>query len=321
MDMIKNAISTLLAHKSKIFVSLLSAILFIALLFPFGDLVDLISTQVSRLTNNKVYLALENMKLSFLPTPGMKLERVFVETASIAGLSVKELTVTPSVSGLASQKPYGHVNAKGILGGNIDLHVQKGAPTDNGLERQKLDLKAERIQLNDIKSLATLPIQMRGQLNLDGQALIDLTFQEQPDVDLKLQVAKLEIPPSSINTMMGPLSLPDVKLSKLELKGRWAAGRFIIENGNLGSAGDELSGTIKGSIDVRMQSAGGRTVPVMGAYNLELDLMTTPGFQEKAGLFLTFISAYKRETASGAQYKFRVSAANTQMPPSINAVR
>ncbi len=45
---------------------------------------------------------------------------------------------------------------------------------------------------------------------------------------------------------MGPLTLPDLKLSTVELKGRLAAGRFVIETGTIGKPGDELYGTIKG---------------------------------------------------------------------------
>lgn len=321
MDAIRNAIAGLFKHKSKFFIMILSAIIFVALLFPFGDLADLISTQVAKLSGNSVFLALENMKLSFFPTPGMKLERVFVETNKIAGLSIKELTITPSVTGIAAQKPYGHIKAKGLLGGDLNVHVSKGAKTENGLERQQVEIKADRMSLQDIRSLASLPMVLKGQLNLDSSMLVDISFQEQPEVDIKLNIQKFEMPPSNINTMMGPLTLPDLKLSKVELKGRLSAGKFIIENGSLGASSDELSGSIKGSIDLRIQNMGGSPAPQMGAYNLELDLTAKPAFQEKAGLFLAFINTYKRDTAAGANYKFKVSAASTQMPPSINAVR
>lgn len=321
MDAIRQLIASLFANKSKLLVMILSSVIFAFLLFPFGDLTDLVSNQVAKLSGNSVYLALENMKLSFIPRPGMTLEKVYLETNKLAGLSVQELTITPSVSGLAAQKPYGHISAVGLLGGNVDLQVSKGAPTENGLERHRLELKAQKVHLADIRSLASLPVLLKGQLQLDSQMLVDLSFQEQPDVDIKLNLNNFEMPPSNLNTAMGPIALPDLKLGQVELKGRLASGRFIIESGKLGSSNDELSGTLKGSIEMRLQNAGGRPIPVFGSYNLDVDLTAKQSFQDKAGLFLAFLGSYRRDTANGANFRFKVSGLNIQTPPNIEAVR
>lgn len=309
------------ANKGRLFVMVASAIVFVFLLFPFDDLSDLISSQVSKLTNNSVYLQFERMKLSLFPQPGMKMDRVYIESLRTPALTAQELVITPSVTGLIQQKPYGHVSAKGFLKGDVDLQVNKGPRSDNGIERQKIEVKAQKISLNDVRELANLPVLLKGQLNLETTALADLSFQEQPEVELNMVINQFELPPSNVNTPMGPLTLPDLKLSTVELRGRLSAGRFIIETGTIGRPGDELTGTIKGNIGITIQNQGGRFAQQIGAYNFDIDLKTKRSFQDRAALFLTFIDGFKTPTADGAQYKFKVSASNPMMPPSIGAVR
>ena len=162
---------------------------------------------------------------------------------------------------------------------------------------------------------------LKGQLDLKTTALADLTFQEQPDVDIDIQIRQFELPPSNVNTAMGPLTLPDLKLSSVELKGRLAGGRFIIETGTIGRQGDELQGTIKGNMGLNVQNVGGTPNPQMGAYNIEVDLKAKRSFQDRAALFLSFIDTYKTATSDGAQYKFKVFSNNPQIPPTMGAVR
>lgn len=307
--------------KGKIFVMLISSLVFLFLLFPFDDLSDLISSQVSKLSNNSVYLQFDRLKMSLFPQPGVKMDHVYIEALRTPALSASELIITPSVSGLIQQKPYGHVSAKGLLKGDVDVQLGKGSRSENGTERQRIEVSAKQVSLHDLRELANLPVLLKGQLNLETTALADLTFQEQPDVDLDMTISKFELPPSNINTPMGPLTLPDLKLSTVELKGRLAAGRFIIETGTIGKPGDEVYGTIKGNIGLNILNRGGGFSHQIGAYNFEIDLKTKRGFQERAALFLSFIDGYKTPTSDGAQYKFKVSATNPMMPPTIGSAR
>lgn len=307
--------------KGKIFVLYLSAQVFLFLLFPFDDLSDLISSQVSKLSNNSVYLQFDKLKMSIFPQPGVKMDQVYIESLRTPTLSAQELVITPSISGLIQQKPYGHVSAKGLLKGDIDVQVGKGAKTENGLERHRVEVTAKKVSLHDIRELAHLPVLLKGQVNLQTTALADLSFQEQPEVELDLSINKFELPPSNVNTPMGPLTLPDLKLTSVELKGRLAAGRFIIETGTIGKPGDELYGTIKGDISLTINNRNGAIAPQVGAYNFEVDLRTRKSFQDRAALFLTFIDSYKTPTSEGGQYKFKLTATNPMMPPNIGASR
>lgn len=321
MEQLRQLITLIRNSKGKIFILILSTLFFGFVMFPFDDLSDLISSQVSKVTNNSVYVSFEKLKMSLFPHLGVKMDQVYIESLRTPALSAQELVITPSISGLVQQKPYGQVSAKGILKGDVNLEVGKGSRTENGVERHRIEISAKKVSLHDLKELANLPVLLKGELDLESTALADLTFQEQPDIEVDLKINKFELPPSNVNTPMGPLTLPDLKLASVELKGRLAAGRFVIENGTIGRPGDELEGTIKGDIAINIVNRGGGFGQQIGAYNLNIDLKAKKSFQERAILFLGFLDGYKTPTADGAQYKFRVSATNPMMPPSISAVR
>lgn len=303
--------------KFKIFIMILSTVIFLLVLFPMNDLGDLVSSQVARLTHNKVFLQFEELKMSLFPAPGMKVEQVFVETQDL-GVSAQEIRFAPSVTGLIGQKPYGTVDAKGLFKGDVYVNVSSGGRTENGVERQKVEIKAQRLSLQE---LPHLPVVMKGKVNLDSTALVDLTFTEQPDVDVALNISQFELPPSNVNTPMGPLPMPDLKLAAIEIKGRLAGGKLIIENGQIGKEGDELRGTITGNMDLSLMNAGGNINPVLGGYTFNIDLRLKNSFINRASGFLILVDQFKTATPDGAQYKFKVSAASTMVPPSIGAAR
>ena len=60
-------------NKFKFVVLLFSTVVFAFILFPFDDLSDLVSTQVSKATSGRVYVQFDHMNLSLLPL-GLRLE-------------------------------------------------------------------------------------------------------------------------------------------------------------------------------------------------------------------------------------------------------
>ena len=259
--------------------------------------------------------------MSLFPTPGVKFEQVYVEAAGLSGVSAKEIKFAPSISGIIAQKPYGSVNAKGLFKGDVLISVKSGSRTEAGLERQKLEISAQKISLQDLHDMTRLPVMMKGNLNLETIAMVDLTLSEQPDVDVNLSVSQFELPPANVMTPMGPLTMPDLRLSSIEIKGRLAGGKLIIESGQIGKDGDELRGTVSGNLDLSLTNVGGAITPILGGYDFKLDLRAKRNFQDRAALFLSFIDNYKTATPDGAQFKFRISAASTMIPPTIGAAR
>lgn len=311
-------------------VFLISVLVFFVMLFPLNDLGDLISTQVAALSRNQVYFQFDDLNLSVAP-PGLQMSHVFIETTQIPALKIKDLTVLPSISGLIKGRPYGYVSAEGFLKGNVSLDVSSGAKGEKSAESTVLNLSAKKVSVKEIRSLLNLPFFMQGEVNADTKATIFFTMTEQPgrgpvlnlddqpEMDLNLVVSKFELPPVNLDLRdLGSITLPELKLKQINLKGRLAGGTFTIEKADLGQPGDEVQLNVKGTIKVTLQSIDGRITPFLGAYNLDLDLKTQKSFQDKAGLFLSFIQSHQK---APGQYKFKVASPQWGLTPQITTLR
>jgi hypothetical protein len=120
---------------------------------------------------------------------------------------------------------------------------------------------------------------------------------------------------------MGPMSMPDVKLSKVKLKGTLKGGEFNIEEGLIGKTGDTLAGRMKGQLGLRFVRMGNQLVPQIGAYKIKVDLNLDRSAEKNFGIFLSFFDKYKTLTGSGARYAMELSGPNFQSPPSIGPIR
>lgn len=305
--------------KFKMFLVVMSVLVFLYMLFPVNDLGDYVSSQVALATkSDPVFLQFEDLQVSLLPTPGLKVSKVYVENAAFPPILVQEIKVVPSVSGLISQQPYGSVNAKGLFGGDVSVQVKSGARSDTGIVRQRIELTASRLDLPALRDLGRIPVAMKGKIDLTTMALVDLTFTEQPEVEVNLGVSQFEILPSMVNLgEMGDIALPEIKISRVDVKGRLSAGKLIIESGTFGKEGDDLQGTVKGSIDLQMVKAKndltqeGGVHPVLGGYTLFLDLKPSPKLQESAAtMFDIFIGKFKVMASDGVHYKFKTYGEN-----------
>lgn len=308
-------------HKWKVTLTIWFALVFIFLLFPMNDLNDLITIQVSKLTQRNVFLQFNSMSLSPFG-PKLTLEKVFVESGSIPTIAADELSVSPSLMALINKKIEGRVTAQGFLKGDVDIQIKSGPKTDAGIERSRVEIQAKNINLKDLRELASLPVSLKGSLNLTTSALADLTFTEQPEGEVNVVISKFEMPGSSVALAdLGRVNLPEMKLGQIELKGRLAAGKFVIESGKLGNPTDELHGDIKGDLGLTFQNRGGQIVPLLGGYNIDLNLSATPAFKERAKFFLGFLDGYKTELPTGTVYKFKIQAASAGMSPQFTPLR
>ncbi len=314
--------SWLWSQKFKFILALLATVVFTFVLFPFSDLSDLVSSQISTATANQLYVQFEKLHISVLPETGVALEDVYVEAQGMPALKARELVITPSISSLITQKPAGTITAKGFLNGNVEVSLKPGAKSDNGVERQKVTLNATQLSLNEIRELAQLPVTIKGNLDLTTSALVDLNFKEQPDMDVVLKINRFELPSATVQSMMGPVMLPELKLSTVEFKGRLSAGRFVIEEGTIGKDGDEVKGSVKGNIGVQLQKdeRTGSVQALLGAYTFDIDLKVKKSFQDRVSL-LSLLDAYKVPSAEGAHFKMRVSGQSFQAPPNMNPLR
>lgn len=306
----------LFSQKWKILLTGLFTFIFLVYLFPLGDLNDVISSQVSKLTGNKVFVQFDDMHLNPFNT-SVSLDKVYVETPQISSIGSDELIVSPSISALLAKKPGGRVNANGFLKGEVELSLHP-VSGEGGADKSKIELAATNISLKEVREAIQLQLPIKGQLSLTSQAIADLNFSEQPDLDLNLTISKFELASTSVNLeSMGSIGIPEVKFGKVELKGKLAGGKFQIESGKLGSSNDEFYGDIKGDMAVSFQNVQGQITPVLGAYNLMLDLKATESFREKAQMFLMFLDGYKVGNGAVSQYKLQIQAAAMGLPPQM----
>lgn len=319
MEAIRELLGLIRDHKWKIVLLIQSTLLFLVLLFPLGDLSDLITAQVSTATNKSVYLQFDDMNLSLFPAPGLALQGVHVEGRSFPALRSEEVIFTPSVMSLLTQKPAGTVNARDFLRGDIEVSTKPGAKSENGTERQKVTVNAKRLSLAEMRNLANLPLQFKGNLDVQSEALLDLTFKEQPDIDITLKIDQFELPTASVESMMGPITIPELKLSNVEFKGRLSAGKLLIEDGRIGRERDELQGTIKGNMDLGIRPD---MMMQTGAFTFDVDLNVKKSLRDRATLFLTLIDQHKTEAADGsARYRFRASGNSFNAPANFSTLR
>lgn len=321
MESIKGFIKFIFQHKKKYLVCISSSLLFLFILFPFNDLSDLITSQIAKVTNNTIFLQFDEIHLSPLPLPSVSFDRLSLDTPSLSGIKATWLKITPSIRGLIQQKPFGTINAEGFFKGDVEVSLSSGTKTESGGDRQKLDLSAQKISLADLQKTFNLPLQLRGDLSIESSALADLTFTEQPDVSVSLKIQQFELPTANVQTSFGPLTVPNLKLQNIDLKGRLSNGKFVIESGTLGQEKDEVFGTVKGDLSLSIQSMNNTFVPNIGAYNLEIDLQTKKQFLDRAGIYLALLNPYKIATDQGARYKFKATAENIQMPPNFSATQ
>jgi hypothetical protein len=222
--------------------------------------------------------------------------------------------------------------ASGIMKGDFLLDIN---PTisESGTKKSRIELTATNISLSEVRQVARLNLPLKGSLKLNSQGTIDLnpflrpnpedtSTYEQPDFEISVSIAKFELPSTTITAgMMGALNVPEVKFDKVELKGKLNNGKFLIESGKLGLPSNEVYGDIKGEIGLNLIKNGGRIFPQFGAYNFTIDLKTKPDFQQKAGLFLSFLETSKTMAGTTANYRFRLQGEMLGGPFQMTPIR
>lgn len=295
----------ILGNIKKILLVLLLTVVFLFVLFPLSDLSDWATSQVSKLTQNKVYLQFDQLHLNpFTATLG--LDQVTIDTPQISGLTSSKVQVSPSIMAAFKQKPGGTFRAEGLFKGDVEVTMMP-APSTGTTDKTKIDINAQNLSLKEARQIVNLNLPISGQLNLSAQAVADLTMTEQPEVDINLTIQRFELASTSVVTaQMGAVNVPQIKFDKVELKGKLSNGKFQIESGKLGSPKDDLHGDIKGELGLTFMQVQGQVVPQVGQYNISVDLKANAAFQQRAQLFLSFIENSRRMEGTDAHYKLRL---------------
>ncbi|MES2801113.1 MAG: type II secretion system protein GspN [Bdellovibrionota bacterium] len=317
MDMIIKTFRFVWGQKFKILFTLVFAFVFLFLLFPFKDLNDFVSGQVSALTQNSVYLQFEDMHINPV-TASISLDGVLVETSTIDGLNVNSISASPSLAALFKRQPGGKLVADGLFGGRAEVKLTPLETLESGALKANLEISSEAISLKNLRDTLKISIPLSGSANITANITADMSFKEQPDGEVSIVIDNFEMPGTSINSPnFGSIALPEIKFKQVDVKGKLTGGKLVIENAKLGNPSDDLSGTLKGDIAIRIDNVGGQARPMMGAYNFNIDLVAKPAFVQRAQFFLSFIDQFKTEEKGSSRYRLKVQAASTDLPPSM----
>ena len=312
----ENLLSWIKALRPFVMWSLLSAVLFLAVLFPLKDLSDLVSTKVAALTQNQVYVQFADLHITVFPTPGLRLEQVSLDMPGLPTLLADDVKLRPSIPSLIRQRLGGTVQAEGLFRGETSISVAQKDETV-----MDVSVKANDIQLQELRDLVRLPVSLRGKLSGHAESLLDLNLAQQPQAQFSLNLEQLLFPNQMVQTLMGPLGLPEVKASRIDVRGELKDGELRVDELRIGKEGEELSGLVKGQMKLEIKKIGNAIVPIPGPYSFEVDLAMTASLQDRAVLFLSFIDQFKVPRGQETRYQFKISATNPALPPQLTKIR
>jgi type II secretion system protein N len=307
-------------HKLKLFVILLSAVMFAFFRFPIDDLGDVVSAKISESTQGQIFCQFDRMGLALIPQPSLSLENVDIETPVISHLKTEELKLSVSIPALLAFRIGFVVDAYGLFRGQAYASFHEGEKNKDGTHKYVIRVGADKLDLADVKKAMDLPVNLRGAFNAKIDSTVDPSFADQPESEVQISVASLEMPASTVATPFGPMNLPTLKWSNVNLKGRLIGGKFIVEDGKLGTTQDALNGQVKGSMDVRVARVGNQPYPEFGAYDFKVELNVNKGVEKEFSLFLSLLDSYKSPSLSGSRYLFRASGVQFGTPPRFSGI-
>lgn len=307
-------------HKFKIFIFSFALVAFLISLFPYGDLADLISSNISKGTRGNVYLQFDDMNISLLPTPGVKLVEPKLAMKSGLNLKMDALEVTPSLLNLITSsissgfkpKPEdiaaGSIMAKGLFKGDVAIDISKGKRIDdeNPDHFKRVELNFENIDLSQLENLVTLPVKLKGSAQGKlNQVDIDPKFTAQPKGEIQIKIKNLKIPATTLKTDLGPLSIPTLSFKFVKLKGRLIDQELLIEEGLFGDSKDALNAQVKAKINISVLGRGGKVNVNPGRYDFKVKMNANKQIEKDLSIAFILFDKFKKPTSTGSLYMFQ----------------
>lgn len=296
--------------------------LFAIIMFPYNDLGDVVTAKVLAATQNAIYLQFSDLKPSFFPQPGLKLVGVTVDTPVVQSLKAHQLTISPKITSFLAFKPGINLAAEGIFNGNANVSVSLPGFTIQKGSKAKVQASTENLDVAEIMKTLKVPIELGGSLSLETEDLeIDPTNLQQTSGQVAVTIKNPKLGIMTLNTPLGPLPLPPLAVSSMDLKAQARKGTVQIERFALGKSGDEISATARGQFDLKNSEYFG--LPI-GAYDFSIELEIQSALETKLGVIWStlesFIDTYKRASGPGKKsFAFRVSSQSPLTPPKVSA--
>lgn len=316
-------------HKKKIFFLLASISFCTLILFPFDDLSDFITLQVTKMTQSNVYLQFDGLSFGLMPQLGLKMENVVIESVFAPSLAVKTLGFAPKIMSLITQRPGGKLKAYGLFSGDATVDFGPSNELDIDGNEVGVEVNLEKMKLKDIskflKDSYKFPVTMKGLTNFESTVYLDPSFKAQPKGDVRLLIQELEIPSANISlgTTGMSMAFPSLKLKQVSLVGNIKDRKFFIKEGKIGNVKNDLHGDITGDIFIDFLPGGKLK---KGGYDLKVNLNISDNLKRQLGTVLSFIDLYqgigekhKFDSLKGIRYSMRLTARSFQTPPRITS--
>ncbi len=297
--------------KRFIFVTLLMMTFFFIFLFPLTEIGDLITARISQATNGRFYLQSKELKIGFYPSIGLKAKDITMSIPLLNQIKFHSITLSPHIPALLQLKPGASIYIEGLYDGFAKISMYHKRTTEQGGMIFETDLNLGDNNLEDLP-LPSLPLSGKiRNLHISGD--FDPQLTEQPDMEIAMTLDRIYLQGHSIQTPLGPFSLPPIQFQSVLLQGKINNNSLTVRRLQLG--GDEVSATLRGKMDMELEQRGVN----LGAYDFNLNLQTSAQFESKFKLFLAFLRSYKKmRAAGGGQYNLRISAARMGVPPQLS---
>jgi hypothetical protein len=278
---------------------------------------ELVTIKVYEQSGQKVFILFNTVNLGLFP-PHLSVGELKISAPPlISSIGARQVTVIPYSDLFIKQAPAGEVVIEGLWSGETRATLKPGKLLENNVKSQRISLNTEKLNLKELAEALRMPIRFKGRASLSVNGEFDPSIVTQPDFDFDLQVNNLELPASQIETLLGPLNLPQMRLGEARLKGRWAGGKAQIESLQLSKSPDNIKGSGKGYFNISLQNRSGQIIPEIGSYQLELDLIIGQTLEPQLGLFLSLLEPYKTQSSLGLRYRFKLSGNNFYSPPNF----
>ena len=157
------------------------------------------------------------------------------------------------------------------------------------------------MDLASLMKLAQQNLPLKGKIDGETELTIDPTMIQQPSGKIKIKAGAIELPNSQIPTPIGPLDLPAIKLSELQIYGNLKDRVLNLDSSSFGTSKDELSGKIDGTLGLQFDNFGGHVQPRLTNYELRLDMRVKDRLarEQTVGFALTFLEKCKQKGDGG----------------------
>lgn len=321
-------------HKLKLLITILLTMVFFFLLFPFGDLSDVVTSRISSATGNQLFIQFDDMNLNLLSGLGLRLENVRIEANQIPPLEAQEITIVPWLSGLLTSKKGVDLATVGLFQGESELKYREGEKLKSGLHQQMINVAVRGLSLpalSDYLRVANfLNINLSGLLDFDSQFAVDPVFDQQPSGSLNVQIRNFSIPGQTmqvpLNGINMPISIPELALGQTHCKVKIEQGQIELQEIKFGDGKSSLSGTINGHLELRLSQRNRGISQELGPYNVKVDLHLSKEFYEAnrsagidAALGILGLDQFKSTNAQGGiNLAFRAKGSRSGQMPSFS---